>query len=266
MKGLEPEEGRPLLVGVVPTAEASSALAASIRCLLGEGCVGSDRWEIAQGEVSAADVLVLVGGVSGAAEVIRGWRAGGGRASSSSPGAGAAGALLISAVQGLRLAELRALAGPGSTCCRATVGLETLSDADVILAALEPEVPRKRSELCLDLLGRLGEVEVVSEETLETAEALAAVVPALLCEALTGMEEGAAEAGLPLEITRPFLRQTLLATALLLERDQVSPAELKDQVASPGGTTIAGLAVLEEGAVRGAFLRAVEEVAAGRGK
>jgi len=80
----------------------------------------------------------------------------------------------------------------------------------------------------------------------------------LMAVALEGMEEGAVEAGLPPATARAFVRQTVLGTALLLQDRDGSPADLKDQVASPGGTTIAGLAVLEDRAVRGAFIRAME--------
>jgi pyrroline-5-carboxylate reductase len=62
-------------------------------------------------------------------------------------------------------------------------------------------------------------------------------------------------------VARSLARQTGLATALLLQDHPGSPADLKDQVASPGGTTIAGLAVLEGVGVRGAFMGAVEAAA-----
>lgn len=80
----------------------------------------------------------------------------------------------------------------------------------------------------------------------------------LLTVVLEGLEDGAVAAGLPLSTARAFARQTLLSTTLLLQEHDCSPAQLKDQVASPAGTTIAGLAVLEDGAVRGALLRAME--------
>lgn len=84
--------------------------------------------------------------------------------------------------------------------------------------------------------------------------------------ALDGIEEGAVNGGLSRDTARAFVRQTVLGTALLLQQRDSSPAELKDQVASPAGTTIAGLAVLEDHAVRGAFIRAMEAAAANTGE
>jgi len=93
-------------------------------------------------------------------------------------------------------------------------------------------------------------------------DGLPRTVGGLLAVALAGMEDGAVAAGLPGPTARAFIRQTLLSTALLLRQHGCSPADLKDQVASPAGTTIAGLAVLEDHAVRGALIRAVERQAA----
>jgi len=81
---------------------------------------------------------------------------------------------------------------------------------------------------------------------------------AFLALALEGMEDGAVKVGMPRATARAFVRQTALGTALLLQRYAGSAADIKDQVSSPGGTTIAGLAVLEDMAVRSAFLRAIE--------
>jgi pyrroline-5-carboxylate reductase len=84
-----------------------------------------------------------------------------------------------------------------------------------------------------------------------------------LLVALEGVEEGAVDSGLPRQIARAFARQALLGTAALLEDGYQSPAVLKDRVASPGGTTIAGLAALEDQGVRGALMRAAKQAAGG---
>lgn len=92
---------------------------------------------------------------------------------------------------------------------------------------------------------------------------IAAVVRSSLAVAVEGVQDGAVEAGLPRGAARSLTWQALLGAATLMEDGTESPAGLKDRVASPGGTTIAGLAVLEDGGVRGALMRAVETVALG---
>jgi pyrroline-5-carboxylate reductase len=104
-------------------------------------------------------------------------------------------------------------------------------------------------------------VEVLAEDTLDTVAAVTGSSMGFLALALEGVEEGAVSVGLPRPTARVFVRQTALAAALLLQSHAGSPADLKDQVASPGGSTIAGLAVLEDLGVRGAFIRAIEAAA-----
>lgn len=84
-----------------------------------------------------------------------------------------------------------------------------------------------------------------------------------LVVALEGIEDGAVDAGLSTEQARAFARQALLGSALLMQDTAESTSVLKDRVASPAGTTIAGLAALEERGTRGTLIRAVERVALG---
>jgi pyrroline-5-carboxylate reductase len=82
---------------------------------------------------------------------------------------------------------------------------------------------------------------------------------ALLVEALA---DGGVKAGLPRSLALQLAVQTLSGTAALLEQTGEHPAQIKDRVSSPGGTTIAGLAVLEQRGVRGALIDAVVAAAA----
>jgi pyrroline-5-carboxylate reductase len=99
----------------------------------------------------------------------------------------------------------------------------------------------------------------VPDDMADSAAAVTRSTIGYLTEVLQGLEEGAVAEGMPREIARPFVTQTLLTTARLLQERPGSPADLKDQVASPGGTTITGLAVLEERAVRGALISSMRD-------
>ena len=81
--------------------------------------------------------------------------------------------------------------------------------------------------------------------------------------AVEGVEAGAVEAGLPQETARALARQALAGTAGFVEDGTQSPAALKDRVASAGGTTIMGLAALEDAGVRGALMQASQSAARG---
>jgi pyrroline-5-carboxylate reductase len=82
---------------------------------------------------------------------------------------------------------------------------------------------------------------------------------ALLVEALS---DGGVKAGLPRPLALALAVETLAGTAALLEQTGEHPAQIKDRVSSPGGTTIAGLAVLEQRGVRSALIDAVVAAAA----
>ena len=77
--------------------------------------------------------------------------------------------------------------------------------------------------------------------------------------ALDGLEQGGVDAGMPRQSAHKYARQALLGTTLLMNDLSQSPADLKDLVTSPGGTTIVGLAALEDQGVRGVLLRMVQE-------
>lgn len=72
------------------------------------------------------------------------------------------------------------------------------------------------------------------------------------------LADGGVAAGLPRAIANQLALQTVLGTAQLLHETKLHPAELKDRVTSPGGTTITGIAQLERSAFRSALIEAVK--------
>lgn len=165
--------------------------------------------------------------------------------------------VLLEGDSGVSLQRMRTVLGPGPALFRAAASPGG-AGSGIVLLCPESGTPAPVIDLVGELLAGIGVVEMVPEELLPAATAVVASSMTSIAVALEGIEEGALEAGLPRSTAQALARQTLLATALLLQTHPGSPADLKDQVASPGGTTIAGLAALEDRAVRAAFIRAIE--------
>lgn len=113
-------------------------------------------------------------------------------------------------------------------------------------------------ELVKRIFQAVGEVVEVPESMLDAVTGLSGSGPgyvAILIEALT---DGGVCAGLPRAIASQLALQTVFGTAKLLQETGMHPAELKDRVTSPGGTTIAGIATLESNGFRSALIEAVK--------
>lgn len=108
------------------------------------------------------------------------------------------------------------------------------------------------------LLGAIGEtLWLNSEKEIDIATALAGSGPAYLALMAEALVDGAVKQGLKREDAMISMRGLFNGFASLIQ--EVKPAELKDRVMSPGGTTAAGYAALESGNVRASCMQAIEE-------
>ena len=121
---------------------------------------------------------------------------------------------------------------------------------------------RHASEADLDwakeLFSVVGCVVVVKEALLDVVTGLSGSGPAYVLLVIEALADGAVKMGLPKAQALELATSTVLGTAQLLQQTGEHPARLKDQVTSPGGTTIAGLFELENGGARAILMKAVE--------
>ena len=115
-------------------------------------------------------------------------------------------------------------------------------------------------EIAKAIFGSCGEVEVVAESALEAITAVSGCGPGYAFVIIDALADAGVRAGLPRALAIKLAAQTLAGSGKMCIETGLHPAVLRDQVTSPGGTTIAGIHALENHGVRGAFYDAVQAV------
>jgi len=104
----------------------------------------------------------------------------------------------------------------------------------------------------------VGEPVVVDETQMDAVTGLSGSGPAYVYAIIDALSDGGVKVGLPKTVALKLAVQTVLGAARMVLESGEHPAMLKDRVTSPGGTTIAGLAVMEAGGFRAMLMEAVE--------
>ncbi|MCL2138303.1 MAG: pyrroline-5-carboxylate reductase [Treponema sp.] len=128
----------------------------------------------------------------------------------------------------------------------------------MIAMAVSPELSDEKAAILETMLKGAGSVDRIDENYLNAVTALSGSGPAFVCLFIEALADGGVLTGLPRGKAIDYAVQTVLGTAALVQETGKHPAELKDAVCSPGGTTIAGVNALEAGAFRSSVIKAVE--------
>jgi pyrroline-5-carboxylate reductase len=165
--------------------------------------------------------------------------------------------LVVSIMAGITLASLQK-AFPDRAVVRTMPNTPALVGAGMTALSYGQQITPAQIQWVEQLFQAVGSVVTVAEAQMDAVTALSGSGPGYLAVILEAMIDGGVGAGLPRPIATQLAVQTLLGTGALLQQEKLHPAVLKDQVTSPGGTTIAGIAVLEKAGVRSAFIEAIQ--------
>jgi pyrroline-5-carboxylate reductase len=176
------------------------------------------------------------------------------------------GKLLISVVAGVRSSDLLKASGNGIRLIRSMPNTAVRLRRGITAIAPDSSATSDDLKTAERLFASVGSAVVVREEDLDTVTAVSGSGPAFALLMLEALMQGGIEGGLSEEQSRIFASGALEAAAALTSGSGESPLALRAEITSPGGTTAAGLKVLEDsdftssvrGAVQAAKLRSVE--------
>jgi pyrroline-5-carboxylate reductase len=178
--------------------------------------------------------------------------------------------ILVSMAAGWSIAKIQAaLGGAGKDVPASQTSAEfmvvrlmpntpALVSQGLIAMAASPKVPKPKLEELEKILGAAGIVDKIEETLMDAVTGVSGSGPAFVCQFIEALADGGVLAGLPRDKALRYAAQTVLGTAAMVLQTGKHPGELKDMVASPAGTTIAGINALEKGAFRGTVISAVE--------
>lgn len=165
--------------------------------------------------------------------------------------------LVISILAGVSLRKLEAVF-EHQPVIRAMPNTPATVGAGISAIAPGKTVTPNHLERAKTIFGAVGDVVEVSESLMDAVTGLSGSGPAYVAMMIEALADGGVAAGLPRAIASKLALSTVWGTAQLLQDKQIHPAQLKDQVTSPGGTTIAGIAELERAGFRSALIEAVQ--------
>lgn len=164
---------------------------------------------------------------------------------------------LVSMAAGVTLCQLSEFF-PDTKIIRIMPNTPASVGAGVILYALNAAAEEADEALLCSSLAYAGSLNRLDEKLIDAATAVSGCGPAFAYMFIEALADGGVKCGLPRDKAQKFAAEMLLGAAKLCIESEKHPGELKDAVCSPGGSTIAGVAALEDGAFRASVIDAVE--------
>jgi pyrroline-5-carboxylate reductase len=178
------------------------------------------------------------------------------------------GKLLISILAGMTEIELGKIIYPEGTtpdfgACKIVRAMPnmaaTVRESMTVISTPEPPLPEETNKMVDWIFTRIGRIVHLPPANMDACTALCGSGPGFVAIMLESMVAGAVAMGVPREEAYMMAAQTMRGTTGLVLQGGEHPAMVRDKVMTPGGCTIGGMLVLEEGGLRGTIARAIRE-------
>lgn len=169
--------------------------------------------------------------------------------------------LVLSVAAGITLAQLANHLPRVARIVRVMPNTPALVGKGASAYACETDVTAADIEFVEKVFGSVGIVRRVEENLLDAVTGLSGSGPAYVFTIIEALADGGVQCGLPRALALELAAATVAGAAAMVSESGDHPAVLRDAVASPGGTTIAGIAALEAGGLRSALINAVTTAA-----
>jgi pyrroline-5-carboxylate reductase len=166
--------------------------------------------------------------------------------------------LVVSIAAGIPIAAIESQLAPGTRVIRTMPNTPALVGAGATAIAPGSHVSEEDLATVEALFSSVGITEVLEESLLDAVTGLSGSGPAFIFVIIDALSDAGVKVGLHRTTAQRLAAQTVLGAAKMLIETGEHPGKLKDMVASPGGTTIAGLHTLEAGGLRKTLMDAVE--------
>jgi pyrroline-5-carboxylate reductase len=164
--------------------------------------------------------------------------------------------ILVSIAAGMPVSQLRSFSGAKPAIARAMPNTPARVGKGVTAVCFD-QAGLEQRQLVLNLFQSCGLVFEIREELMDAVTGLSGSGPAYVYLMIEAMADAGVLLGLPRDMSVKMAAMTLEGAARLVLESGLHPAQLKDQVTTPGGTTIEALVSLEEEGLRAALIHAV---------
>jgi pyrroline-5-carboxylate reductase len=167
--------------------------------------------------------------------------------------------ILVSIMAGITISNILTLVGKQAKMVRLMPNVCVKVGEGAISITSNKAVTKSDLKRVEKLFSPLGTIVEVGEELMDAVTAVGGSGPAFFLLFLEGMIDGGVKMGIPRDKARTLALQAIKGTVKMLEEEGLHPVLMREMVTSPGGTTAAGLASMEEDAFKGSTIKAIEK-------